>query len=490
MTVRAMPITGASSTSAPDWKAVIWPNVEAEVYRLQLRIAKAFRDGKHSKVKALQWLLTHSFNAKLLSVKRVVQNKGAKTPGVDGIIWNTPKKKMDAVISLKRRGYKTQPLKRIYIPKKQKGKLRPLSIPAMQCRAQQALHLLSLEPVAEMLADKNSYGFRPLQSTADAIEHCFNALAQKGCAQYILEGDIKACFDSISKTWLLDNTPMDKKMLEKWLSAGYIERGRLFPTNQGTPQGGPISPTLLTVTLSGLEAVIKQLASNPKEKVHVCVYADDFIITGATKEVLENKVKPMVESFLKERGLILSQEKTKITHIEKGFDFLGMNIRKYKNKLIIKPAKSNVKRFLVDTRETIKNYATAKTEELIRLLNPKIRGWANYHQHVCAKRTFNYVDNAIFWTLWRWCKRRHPNKGKRWVKSKYFRKDKLRDWIFTTKVKDNSGKTHYLDLLCASKTPIKRHIKLKAEATPFDPAYQGYLDRRLASCKVRQNPSA
>jgi RNA-directed DNA polymerase len=191
----ALTNAGASSTPVLDWTDVVWPKIEAEVHRLQLRIAKAFRERKYSKVKALQWLLTHSFSAKLLSVKRVVQNKGSKTPGVDGVIWNSPKKKMGAAKSLKRRGYKTKPLKRIYIPKKQKEKLRPLSIPAMTCRAQQTLHLLSLEPVSEMIADKNSYGFRPLRSTADAIEHCFNILAQKGTAQYILEGDIKACFD-------------------------------------------------------------------------------------------------------------------------------------------------------------------------------------------------------------------------------------------------------------------------------------------------------
>lgn len=188
-------VAGASSPSSISWDTIDWKTAVQEVRRLQLRIAKAFREGKHGKVKSLQWILTHSFYAKLLSVKRVVQNRGGKTPGVDGVIWNTPRQKITAALSLKRRGYKTKPLKRIYIPKKQKGKLRPLSIPSMACRAQQALHLLSLEPVAEMLADKNSYGFRPLRSTADAIQQCFNALAQKTSSSYVLEGDIKACFD-------------------------------------------------------------------------------------------------------------------------------------------------------------------------------------------------------------------------------------------------------------------------------------------------------
>lgn len=480
MTVVALQRTGASSPASITWDTIDWVTAIQEVRRLQLRIAKAFREGKHGKVKSLQWILTHSFYAKLLSVKRVVQNRGGKTPGVDGIIWDTPKQKIAAALSLKRRGYRTKPLKRIYIPKKQKGKLRPLSIPSMACRAQQALHLLALEPVSEMLADKNSYGFRPLRSAADAVQQCFNALAQKTSSSYVLEGDIKACFDSISHQWLLNNVPMDKGMLQKWLNAGYFENGQLYPTEVGTPQGGIISPTLLNITLSGLEAAVQKAVAKA-DKVHVCVYADDFIITGTTKEVLENKVKPTVEAFLKERGLSLSQEKTSIIHIGEGFDFLGMNIRKYKDKLIIKPAKSSVKRFLIDIRHFIKNNKAAKTDNLIRLLNQKIRGWANYYRNVCSKQTFTQVDHAIFIALWSWAKRRHCNKGILWIKAKYFRSIEQRNWMFHTKVKDKFGKTKYLDLIETRYIPIKRHIKFKAEATPYDPKYHDYLDIRLRS---------
>lgn len=470
---------GASSTIANDWKTIEWKKAVADVRLLQMRIAKAFREGKHGKVKSLQWLLTHSFYAKLLAVKRVVQNQGAKTPGIDGVVWKTPKQKMNAAISLKRRGYKTKPLRRIYIPKKQKGKLRPLSIPAMQCRAQQALHLLSLEPIVEMLADKNSYGFRPLRSTADAIAQCFNSLAKQSSAQYILEGDIKACFDTIDHQWLHENVSMDKVMLKKWLTAGYMEKGRLYPTEQGAAQGGPISPAISTIALSGLEATVNKVASE-KDKVNVCIYADDFIITGATKEVLENKVKPVVESFLKIRGLTLSQEKTKITSIHEGFDFLGANIRKYKGKLLIRPAKSNVNRFLADIRETIKKNAATETEALIHQLNLKIQGWANHHRHVCAKKAFSYVDNRIFLALRSWARRRHPNKTTGWVARKYLRSVDLRNWVFTTRVKDKkNGKTTYLDLIQSSKTPIIRHIKVRADATPFNPIYHEYLSKRV-----------
>ena len=240
-----------------------------------MRIAKAFREGKRGKAKALQWILTHSLSAKLLVVKRVTGNHGANTPGVDNIIWNTSKKKIEAVRSLSRHSYKTKPLKRIYISKKQESKLRPLSIPAMQCRAMQALHLLSLEPITEYMADKNAYGFRPKRSTADAIEQCFKALAKRSSAKYILKCDIRSCFDNISHKWLLNNIPMDKKILGKWLTAGYIENKKVIPTTAGTSQGSIISPTLLTITLSGLEQVIKS-ATKPRSKVNVCEYADDL----------------------------------------------------------------------------------------------------------------------------------------------------------------------------------------------------------------------
>lgn len=483
MTAKVLSLADAPSTLPQSWNAIDWKKAMAHVRQLQMRIAKAFQQGKYRKAKALQWILTHSFYAKLLAVKRVVSNKGSKTPGVDGVIWNTPLQKIEAALSLKRQGYKTKPLKRIYIPKKQKGKLRPLSIPVMNCRAQQALHLLSLEPIAEIMADKNAYGFRPLRSTADAIEYCFNALSHKGSAQYILEGDIRACFDSISHSWLQSHVPMDKEMLRKWLAAGYIEQKKLYHTTLGTPQGGVISPTLLNVTLSGLEAAIKA-ATKQKDKVYICTYADDFIITGATKEVLVNKVKPVVEAFLSERGLTLSQEKTKLTHIEEGFDFLGFNVRKYNGKLIIKPAKSNVKGFLTDIREIIKHNGATRTIDLIGQLNPKIHGWANYYRHVCSKETFHYVDHEIFKAIWRWSKRRHPKKGARWVKRKYFRNDKLRNWVFSTKVKDIHGNTMNVDLVAASKIPIKRHIKIRAEAIPYDATYHDYLDKLTAKRKI------
>jgi len=475
MAAMTISLTGASSASELAWEAIDWLHVTKKVDQLQMRIAKAVREKRHGKARALQWILTHSFFAKLLAVKRVTQNSGAKTPGVDGVLWKTPEQKIQAVKSLQRRGYQPLPLRRIYIPKTQ-GR-RPLSIPSLIDRSMQALHLLSLEPVAEMMADKNAYGFRPKRSTADAIEQCFKTLALKVSAPWILEGDIQACFDNLSAKWLLGHIPMDKALLAKWLAAGYVEEKILHPTLEGISQGGPISPTILVIALSGLEKAIKSAVSR-KDKVNVISYADDFIITGASKEILEDKVMPIVANFLKERGLELSPQKTKITHVDDGFDFLGFNVRKYKGKLLIKPSKKNVKSFLGEIRRVIKSKPTAKTENLIWQLNPKIRGWANYFCHVVAKDTFNYVDSCIFKTIMRWIKRRHPEKGAEWRNKKYFRSQGLQYWIFSAAVRDEEGNTSFVDLLKAVNTPIRRHVKIRAEATPYDPQFKEYFLKR------------
>ena len=214
----------------------------------------------------------------------------------------------------------------------------------------QALYLLALNPIAETTGDRNSYGFRPERSTADAIEQCFNVLSHGYSAQWVLEGDIKACFDGISHEWLEAHIPLDKSILHKWLKAGYIDKYVFHQTEEGTPQGGPISPVLANLTLDGLERELRLLypgyRQHQRAKVNLVRFADDFVITSSSKEQLEQKIKPLVEQFMRERGLTLSAEKTLITHIDDGFDFLGQHVRKYSGKLIIKPSKKNVKAFL------------------------------------------------------------------------------------------------------------------------------------------------
>src|ERR1035437_1281606 len=446
--------TRACALPGVTWDGINWASVPRHVRGLQVRIVKAAQSGRHNKVKSLQCMLTHSFSGKALAVKRVTENKGKNTPGVDKVTWKTSGAKTNAIASLKRRDYSPLPLRRALIPKKN-GKTRPLGIPVMKCRAMQALHLLALEPVAETTADPNSYGFRPERSTADAGEQCFNSLAQKTGAEWVLEADIKGCFDNISHDWMIANIPTDKAVLKKWLKAGFVYQNELFPTDAGTPQGGIISPVLANMTLDSLESMLAETFPRAKKtglKMHMVRYADDFIITGNSKEWLEHEVKPAVVEFLAERGLVLSPEKTKITHIRDGFDFLGWNIRKYDDKLLMKPSKANVKAHLDKIREIIKANKTAKQANLIGLLNPVLRGWANYHRHVVAKKVFAWVDNRVWLMLWQWAARRHSNKGTQWIKEKYFKTKETRHWVFAATEKQEDGTSRELILLRESDT--------------------------------------
>src|SRR6266704_416104 len=286
--------TGASSHLVEGWHDIDWKAAHRNVRRLQARIVKATQEGKWGKVKALQHLLTHSFSGKALAVRRVTENQGKNTAGVDKETWDTPDKKAQAIQTLKQRGYHPQPLRRVYIPKSN-GRLRPLGIPAMSCRAMQALYLLALNPVAETTGDPNSYGFRPERSTADAIEQCFNVLARQHSPRWILEGDIRACFDGISHAWLLAHIPMETAMLQKWLKAGFMEKHVLSSTEAGVPQGGIASPVMANLALDGLEKLLKaHYPPNTKRaqraKVNLVRYCDDCIITGSSYDLLEHEV--------------------------------------------------------------------------------------------------------------------------------------------------------------------------------------------------------
>ncbi len=350
------------------WKSIDWKKCEAQVKKLQERIVKARKEGRHGKVQSLQWTLTHSFAAKSIAVKRVTTNEGKKTPGVDGVLWSTDKAKYEAVLDLKRNGYKPQPLRRVFI-KKANGKLRPLGIPNM---------------------------------TLDGIQPI---LAQK--------------------------------------YRRYSKGGKLY------------SPM-----------------------VNLVRYADDFIITSAEKEVLEREIKPMLVEFLAERGLELSEEKTVITHIDDGFDFLGFNIRKFKGVLLTQPSKKCVKKFLDGIRYTIDSNKSCRQETLIRLLNPKITGWANYYRCGASSKTFQRVDDQIFRKLWQWAKRRHPKKGKRWIANKYFHFYKTRRWRFLVESEKN-GRKDIFPLKLAFETKILRHKKIKSEANPFDAEWKEYFEERM-----------
>lgn len=390
------------------WDNTDWNEVEKLVNRLQIRITKAVKEGKWYLVKRLQHLLTHSYYAKLLATRNPTLNKGKRTAGIDGETWSSPETKMKAALSLTDKKYVAKPLKRVYIEKYGSKKKRPLGIPTMYDRAMQSLYALALEPIAEASGDRTSFGFRKFRSTHDACQQVFHYLCSKKSAVWVLEGDIKGCFDNISHQWLIDNIPMDKSILKQFLRAGYIFERQLFPTEAGTPQGGIISPILANITLDGIEKIVAdkyhksksgRINSNHagKYKVNFARYADDFIVTAKTEEIAK-EVKELIKVFLKERGLELSDEKTLITHIDNGFDFLGWNFRKYNGKLLIKPSKKSIDKVTDKISNIIDKGKTWKQGELIDALNPIITGWSNYHQTVVSSKIFKKID-SITWNM-------------------------------------------------------------------------------------------
>ena len=489
------------ASSAKDnttWKDIDFHKCECKVRKLQIRIAKAHTGKRYNKVKALQFLLVTSFEAKALAVRKVTSNKGKRTAGVDHIKWDTDARKIEAIRSLTRRGYKALPLKRVNIPKTN-GKTRPLGIPTMKDRAMQALYLMALEPITENEADANSYGFRKFRSTADAIDALHRWLSKDCSPEWILEGDIKGCFDHISHEWLLDNVRIDRQILRKWLKSGVVFNKLLQPTIEGTPQGGIISPTLANIALDGLQPLLaerfKRLWRNNKTfhyKVNLIRYADDFIITGRDKELLENEVKPIVIEFLKERGLTLSEEKTTITNIYDGFDFLGFNVRKFGKRLYTSPSKDAQKRFRAKIGDIVKGHKMCKQESLIRMLNPVITGWGNYYRYGASTDAFHGCDNHIYNLTKKWALRRHPKKRKSWVADKYWHEIRGRKWTFAWKYETKSKKVNYLTLKRLSDIHYTPYKQIKGEANPFDPEYDDYFFQRkeqqmLESLKGRKS---
>jgi RNA-directed DNA polymerase len=450
------------------WNNIDWRNVEKHVNRLQIRIAKAVKERKWHIAKRLQYLLTHSYYAKLLAIKNTTQNKGKRTAGVDGETWSSPETKMKAVLRLTDKEYKAKPLRRVFIEKHGSKKKRPLGIPTIYDRTMQSLYALALDPIAETTGDRASFGFRKFRSTHDACQRTFQCMCRKDSPEWVLEGDIKGCFDNINHQWLIGHILMDKSILKQFLKAGYIYNHQLFPTVAGTPQGGIISPILANITLDGIENLLNdKYHKSPsgkiygkyaaKYQVNFVRFADDFIVTAKTEEIAK-EAKELIKDFLKERGLELSDEKTVTTHIDSGFDFLGWNFRKYKGKLLVIPSKKSIDKVTENISNTIKKGKSWTQEDLIDTLNPIIIGWSNYHHHVVSKEIFRKIDYKIWNMLWHWAKRRHPAKSKQWIADKYWHKAGERNWVFSTEHKQ---------LRFLSDTKIVRKPILKLNMNPY-----------------------
>lgn len=492
-----------------DWRSINWNKVEKTVVKLQERIYQAKRNGNQKLVKCLQRLLVKSRSAKLLAVRKVTQdNRGKRTAGVDGKKALTPKERLKLAEDLKF-SHRSRPLRRIYIPKSNSEK-RPLSIPTMYDRAAQTLMFLALEPEWEAVFEPNSYGFRRGRSCHDAIQAIFNSINKK--QKWVLDADIAKCFDRINHEHLLDKlgdclVPF-RRQIKAWLKSGYMEAGQkdeIFPTDEGTPQGGVISPLLANIALHGLENHIMEWVKTWKGRkadnlkaTSIIRYADDFVFIHENKAKVE-EAKVIISEFLQPIGLELKPSKTRIVHTIEGFDFLGFNIRHYltgKHQsgkshkgyiTLIKPSKEKIKKHYDKLAKTIQNGKALSQDALIGLLNPQITGWCRYNSHVVSKKTFSKLDYLTYGALKRWTKRRHPNKRAKWRKEKYYRQvvtSKMREGIKISSVNNwifNSPKGGVLKR--HSETPIVRHVKVEGERSPYDGDYI-YWGKRLAKSSI------
>jgi RNA-directed DNA polymerase len=484
-------------TTAPikDWAEINWKLVKKRVKNLRQRIYRATQSRQWKRVKSLMKLMLRSYSNLLLSIRRVAQeNQGKQTPGVDGKIALTPGQRVSLTQTmLKYTLWKVQPVRRVQIPKAN-GKLRPLGIATLEDRVAQTIVKNALEPSWEARFESQSYGFRPGRSCHDAIEHCHTRL-RKGGDIWVLDADIQGAFDNLNHSFILNaiGPVPGRALIQRWLQAGYVEAKMFHATEQGVPQGGPISPLLLNIALHGLatdlshpQQVEAHQASPPAKqgqtktrnvKYGYLRYADDFLLTARTKADIE-AILPPLKQWLQERGLQLNEEKTHIVHVEQGFNYLGFTIRHFHGSCYCIPHKEKVITFVRQIRHWLKTHPNVSAEAVIRHLNPILRGWGNYYKHGASKRVFQYVDTQLWKALWRWALKRHRNKPKSWVAKKYFQTLNQRQWNFSATVPNRHGNLETIVLLRLAAIPIERHVKVKGTASPDDPNLSHYWQQR------------
>ena len=372
------------------WEKIDFKKATAHVRRLQNRLTTALLNNDFEFAEGLTHLLLHSFYARALAVEHVVTNRGRKTHGVDRIVLDNIDDKYKMIYQLHACGYRANALLRKAIPKAN-GKVRYLGIPTMKDRAMQTLYSFALEPYAEITGDKHSYGFRRNRCAKDAIWRCLDILESTQRPKWILEADIEDCFDNISHDWLLENVPMDKQILKEFLKASYMENGYLHPIEKGTPQGGAISPMLCNIALDGLEQL---LTDHLGEDVHFIRYADDIIVIGMDENVLQAQTIPLIEGFLSERGLHLSKEKTGVTNIADGFDFLGWNVQRKEVCVEMIPSERN-RNSLTEKVDAVLSDRSISPAQYKRTLSNVVRGWVEYHKGVVPSAALNEIGQAL-----------------------------------------------------------------------------------------------
>lgn len=469
-----------------DWHAINWQKSNRIVRGLRRRIFKATSEGNWRKVRSLQKLMLRSYSNMVLSVRKATQNnKGSKTPGVDKVLVKTPQARGKMVDDLiKNQSWKPKPVKRIYIPKSN-GKQRPLGIPTIKDRCLQAIVKNALEPCWEAQFEGISYGFRPGRCTHDAIGKIYLSVRPNGKKKWVVDADIKGCFDNINHdklTETIGNFP-GRKLIKLWLKAGYVQNNVFHKQETGTPQGGILSPLLANIALHGMEKALGIKYNHKGESIGKRIlirYADDFVILCETKEDAE-KAQDDIEFWLNERGLHLSQEKTQIIHLTEGFDFLGFNIRHYKvrntktgYKLLIKPSKEFLKNTRKDIREIFLKYIGYPVGTLIKAINPVIRGKANYMNKVVSAAEFQKLDYFLYKRQYRYAKRTHPNKSNSWRKKRYWGKmnpNREDNWVF-------GDKAIGIYMIKFSWTKVDRHALVKKGFSPDNPELKEYWEKR------------